>query len=92
MANTDGTLGKYSGGVYETTLIEEGISYDDFVVKVCSRIDISNDGKSFFNSTIRDKSKHLHMRDEDGISMMFHLNEDEVVIYVEEDTFVNPPK
>ncbi|KAF7145790.1 hypothetical protein RHSIM_Rhsim04G0123600 [Rhododendron simsii] len=92
MANADGSLGKYMGGVSEATVIEEGISFDELVIKVCSRMDMSYDGKSLFYSTSSDKSKHLHMRDADDVSMMFYLNEDEVDIFVEEETLANTPK
>ncbi|KAE9444767.1 hypothetical protein C3L33_23335, partial [Rhododendron williamsianum] len=70
MPNADGSLGKYMGGVSEATLIEEAISFEELVVKVCSRMDMRPDGKSLFYSTSRDKSKHLRMRDADGVSMM----------------------
>ncbi|KAG5557268.1 hypothetical protein RHGRI_007510 [Rhododendron griersonianum] len=92
MANADGSLGKYMGGVSEATVIEDGISFEELVVKICSRMDMSPDGKSLFYSTSKDKSKHLHMRDVDGVSMMFYLNEDEVDIFVEEETLANTPK
>ncbi|KAF7132231.1 hypothetical protein RHSIM_Rhsim09G0072900 [Rhododendron simsii] len=92
MTNADGSLGKYMGGVSEATVIEEGISFEELVIKVCSRMDMSHDGKSLFYSTSRDKSKHLRMRDADGVSMMFYLNEDEVDIFVEEETLANTPK
>ncbi|KAI8571723.1 hypothetical protein RHMOL_Rhmol01G0141700 [Rhododendron molle] len=92
MANADGSLGKYMGGVSEATVIEEGISFEELVVKVCARMDMSRDGKSLFYSTSRDKSKHLRMRDADGVSMMFCLNEDEVDIFVEEEILCNTPR
>ncbi|KAF7119961.1 hypothetical protein RHSIM_Rhsim13G0165500 [Rhododendron simsii] len=91
MVNVDGVLGKYSGGVSEATVIEEGISFDELVTKVCSRMDISHEGKTLFYSTSRDKSKHLRIRDEDGVSMLFHLNDDEVDIYVQEETLIHVP-
>ncbi|KAI8536055.1 hypothetical protein RHMOL_Rhmol10G0226300 [Rhododendron molle] len=89
MANTDGSLGKYMDGVSEVTVIEGGISSEELVVKVCSRMNMSHDGKSLFYSTSRDKSKHLHMRDADSVSMMFCLNEDKVDIVVKEKTLAN---
>ncbi|KAI8538547.1 hypothetical protein RHMOL_Rhmol09G0112200 [Rhododendron molle] len=92
MANADGGLGKYIGGVSEATVIEEGISFEELVVKVCSRMNMSPDGKLLFYSTSRDKSKHLRMRDADGVSMMFCLNEDEVDIFVEEEPLANTPR
>ncbi|KAF7134573.1 hypothetical protein RHSIM_Rhsim08G0132800 [Rhododendron simsii] len=91
MVNADGVLGKYSGGVSEATIIEEGISFDELVTKVCSRVDISHEGKTLFYSTSRDKSKHLRIKDEDGVSMLFHLNDDEVDIYVQEETVNHLP-
>ncbi|KAF7147594.1 hypothetical protein RHSIM_Rhsim03G0131400 [Rhododendron simsii] len=67
MVNADGVLGKYSGGVSEATVTEDGISFDE------------------------DKSKHLRIRDEDGVAMLFHLNDDEVDIYVQEETINHLP-
>ncbi|KAF7153627.1 hypothetical protein RHSIM_Rhsim01G0095700 [Rhododendron simsii] len=92
MTNADGSLGRYMGGVSEATIIEEGISFKELVVKVCSRMDMSPYGKSLFYSTSMDKSKHFRVRDADDVSMMFYLNEDEVDIFVEEETIANTPK
>ncbi|KAF7138944.1 hypothetical protein RHSIM_Rhsim07G0149400 [Rhododendron simsii] len=92
MANGDSSLGKYMSGVSEATVIEDRILFEESVIKVCSRMDMSHNGKSLFYCTSRDKSKHLRMRDADGVSMIFYLNEDAVDIFVEEETLANTPK
>ncbi|KAI8553363.1 hypothetical protein RHMOL_Rhmol05G0009700 [Rhododendron molle] len=82
----DGTF-YYVGGVSEAMLIEDNVSNKELLSKIGSCLNISLHNKSIFYNTKMDKTKYLRMKDDNGVKMMFYLNEDQVDVFVDEDPF-----
>ncbi|KAG5547054.1 hypothetical protein RHGRI_012925 [Rhododendron griersonianum] len=95
---SNGTF-NYVGGVSGATLIEDDMSKEELHSKISSCLNISYlnlslgkklDKKLIFHNTKRDKTKYLCVRSDDGVKMMFYLNEDEVDVFVANDPFPTP--
>ncbi|KAF5942691.1 hypothetical protein HYC85_020333 [Camellia sinensis] len=74
----------YAGGVSEPVIAHDNISYDELLHIVCSCLQITLNDKVLYYNTKRDKTKYLRLKDQQGVTMLFYLNEDEVDIFVEE--------
>ncbi|KAF7113157.1 hypothetical protein RHSIM_RhsimUnG0155200 [Rhododendron simsii] len=74
----------YNGGMCVAVLLEEGSQVNEFREKVCGAININLEGKIFFHNTKRDKTKYVTLNDDNGYKMLFHLNEDDVDLFVED--------
>ncbi|KAG5547060.1 hypothetical protein RHGRI_012928 [Rhododendron griersonianum] len=77
----------YVGGVSEAMLIEDDMAKGELLSRISSRLKISLHNKLIFHNTKRDKIKYLRVKDDNGVKMMFYLNEDEVDVFVDEDPF-----
>ncbi|KAG5524101.1 hypothetical protein RHGRI_030929 [Rhododendron griersonianum] len=75
----------YVGGVSGAMLIEDDVSNEELLSKISSCLNISLHNKLIFHNTKRDKTKYLSLRDDNGVKMLFYLNEDEVDVFVDED-------
>ncbi|KAI8553359.1 hypothetical protein RHMOL_Rhmol05G0009300 [Rhododendron molle] len=75
----------YVGGVSGATLIEDDLSKEELLSKISSCLNISLDNLLIFHNTKRDKTKYLCVRSDNGVKMLFHLNEDEVDVFVDKD-------
>ncbi|KAI8571768.1 hypothetical protein RHMOL_Rhmol01G0144400 [Rhododendron molle] len=49
------------------------------------------EGKLYFYNTKRDKTKYVTLNDDNGVAMLFHLNEDDVDLFVEDTGQNNDP-
>ncbi|KAF7141120.1 hypothetical protein RHSIM_Rhsim06G0096200 [Rhododendron simsii] len=81
--NANGTF-LYNGGMCVAVLLEEGSQLNELCEKVCGALHINFEGKKFFYNTKRDKTKYVTLNDDNGVSMLFHLNEDDVDLFVED--------
>ncbi|KAF7127050.1 hypothetical protein RHSIM_Rhsim11G0055700 [Rhododendron simsii] len=81
--NANGTF-LYNGGMCVAVLVEEGSEVNEFREKVCGALNINVEGKMFFYNTKRDKTKYVTLKDDNGYKMLFHLNEDDVDLFVED--------
>ncbi|XP_058213516.1 uncharacterized protein LOC131325334 [Rhododendron vialii] len=77
----------YVGGISEAMLIEDNASNKVLLLKISSCLNVSLHNKSIFYNTKSDKTKYLRVKDNNGVKMMFYLNEDEVDVFVDEDPF-----
>ncbi|KAG5547052.1 hypothetical protein RHGRI_012923 [Rhododendron griersonianum] len=75
----------YVGGISEAMLIEDNVSNEELLSKIGSCLNISLHSKLIFYNTKRDKTKYLRLKDDNGVKMLFYLNEDEVDVFVDED-------
>ncbi|KAG5547051.1 hypothetical protein RHGRI_012922 [Rhododendron griersonianum] len=74
---------EYYRGVCEAVLIEDGMSYNEMLSKICSCLKIRTYDKVLFYNSKRDKTKYLRVKDDNGVEMLFHMNEEEVDVFVE---------
>ncbi|KAH7842268.1 hypothetical protein Vadar_003374 [Vaccinium darrowii] len=74
----------YDGGFSKAVLVKEGLKLFELIEKICAALKTTVGEKKFFYNTKRDKTKCLLLDDEDTVAMMFHCNEDEVDLFVEE--------
>ncbi|KAF7113726.1 hypothetical protein RHSIM_RhsimUnG0110500 [Rhododendron simsii] len=81
--NANGTF-LYNSGMCVAVLLEEGSQLNELCEKVCGALHINFGGKMFFYNTKRDKTKYVTLNDDNGVSMLFHLNEDDVDLFVED--------
>ncbi|KAI8567348.1 hypothetical protein RHMOL_Rhmol02G0114700 [Rhododendron molle] len=81
--NGNGTF-LYNGGVCVAILLEEGNQVNELFDKVCGALNINREGKMFFYNTKRDKTKYVTLKDDNCVAMLFHLNEDDVDLFVED--------
>ncbi|XP_058211592.1 uncharacterized protein LOC131323766 [Rhododendron vialii] len=81
--NSNGTF-LYNGGMCVAVLLEEGSQLNELREKVCGALHINFKGKMFFYNTKRDKTKYVTLNDDNGVAMLFHLNEDDVDLFVED--------
>ncbi|XP_058202894.1 uncharacterized protein LOC131317353 [Rhododendron vialii] len=81
--NANGTF-LYNGGMCVAVLLEEGSQLNELREKVCVALHINFEGKMFFYNTKRDKTKYVTLNDDNGVAMLFHLNEDDVDLFVED--------
>ncbi|XP_058216949.1 uncharacterized protein LOC131327838 [Rhododendron vialii] len=81
--NANGTF-LYNGGMCVAVLLEEGSQLNELREKVCGALHINFEGKMFFYNTKRDKTKYVTLNDDNGVAMLFHLNEDDVDLFVED--------
>lgn len=56
--------------------------YDELVQKLCSCLNISSYDKLLYYNTKRDKTKYLSLEDQNGVKIIFYLNEDEVDVII----------
>ncbi|KAI8551614.1 hypothetical protein RHMOL_Rhmol06G0199500 [Rhododendron molle] len=88
--NANGTF-LYNGGMCVAVLLEEGSQLNELLEKVCGALKIKLEGQMFFYNTKRDKTKYVTLNDDNGVAMLFHLNEDDVDLFVEEIRQNNDP-
>ncbi|KAF7120064.1 hypothetical protein RHSIM_Rhsim13G0145400 [Rhododendron simsii] len=81
--NANGTF-LYNSGMCVAVLLEEGSQLNELCEKVCGALHINFEGKMFFYNTKRDKTKYVTLNEDNGVSMLFHLNEDDVNLFVED--------
>ncbi|KAI8556460.1 hypothetical protein RHMOL_Rhmol05G0254600 [Rhododendron molle] len=81
--NANGTF-LYNGGMCVAVLLEEGSQLNELLEKVCGALKIKLEGQMFFYNTKRDKTKYVTLNDDNGVAMLFHLNEDDVDLFVED--------
>ncbi|KAI8531876.1 hypothetical protein RHMOL_Rhmol11G0170000 [Rhododendron molle] len=81
--NANGTF-LYNGGMCVAVLLEERSQLNELLEKVCGALKIKLEGQMFFYNTKRDKTKYVTLNDDNGVAMLFHLNEDDVDLFVEE--------
>ncbi|KAI8532934.1 hypothetical protein RHMOL_Rhmol11G0256700 [Rhododendron molle] len=81
--NADGTF-LYNGGTCVAVLLQEGSKVNELREKICGALNISLEGKLYFYNTKRDKTKYVTLNDDNGVAMLFHLNEDDVDLFVED--------
>ncbi|KAI8553351.1 hypothetical protein RHMOL_Rhmol05G0008800 [Rhododendron molle] len=78
----DGTF-KYNGGVSKAMRIEDDMSYKELLSKIRSCLQIQKSYMSVYYNSNRDKTKYLRLDEDNGAEMLFHLNEEEVDVFVE---------
>ncbi|XP_058189190.1 uncharacterized protein LOC131306780 [Rhododendron vialii] len=81
--NANGTF-LYNGGTCVAVLLEEGSKINELREKVCGALNMNLEGKLYFYNTKRDKTKYVTLNDDNGVAMLFHLNEDDVDLFVED--------
>lgn len=77
MVNANGTF-LYNSGTCASVLLKDGIQVNELFNKVCTALKTSVEEKIIFYNTKRDKT------DQNGVTMLFHLNENDVDVIVEE--------
>ncbi|KAF7113333.1 hypothetical protein RHSIM_RhsimUnG0136400 [Rhododendron simsii] len=81
--NANGTF-VYNSGTCVVVLLEEVSKVNELREKVCGALNINLEGKLYFYNTKRDKTKYVTLNDDNGVAMLFPLNEDDVDLFVED--------
>ncbi|KAI8554409.1 hypothetical protein RHMOL_Rhmol05G0096500 [Rhododendron molle] len=79
----------HNGGTCVTVPLKEENQVNELREKVCSALKINLEGKLYFYNTKRDKTKYVTLNDDNGVTILFHLNEDDVDLFVEETGQIN---
>ncbi|KAH7864281.1 hypothetical protein Vadar_027766 [Vaccinium darrowii] len=83
IVNANGTF-LYNGGTCAAVYVKESTPFNEICQKVCGALKINVEGKILYYNIKRDKTKYLILRDDEGATMFFQLNEDDVDVFVEE--------
>ncbi|KAE9452758.1 hypothetical protein C3L33_15340, partial [Rhododendron williamsianum] len=80
LINTNGTF-FYNGGMCVAVLLEEGSQVNELREKICGALNVNLEGKLYFYNTKRDKTKCVTLNDDNGVAMIFHVNENDVDLF-----------
>ncbi|KAF7151297.1 hypothetical protein RHSIM_Rhsim02G0093700 [Rhododendron simsii] len=65
-------------------LLEEGSQVNELREKICGALNMNLEGKLYFYNTKKDKTTYVTLNDNNGVAMLFHLNEGDVDLFVED--------